>query len=61
MTPRCEFKVTRRRTCGAELHGIYRYCPEHLAKPAELAEKQSEIAQEYVNHYAGDADELEGQ
>jgi hypothetical protein len=59
--PRCSYPITRRRTCGVELRGIYRYCPEHLAKPAELAEKQSEIAQEYVNHYAGDADELEGQ
>jgi hypothetical protein len=59
MTPRCSYPITRRRTCGAELHGIYRYCDEHMAKPGELTDKQREIAQEYVNHYAAEADELE--
>lgn len=57
MTPRCEFKVTSRRTCGTALTGIYRYCPEHmqvqLANPmGELTEQQRERADEYVERAA---------
>ena len=41
MTPRCSFPITRRRTCGVELHGIYSYCPEHMR--AQLANPMGEL------------------
>jgi hypothetical protein len=60
--PRCSYPITRRRTCGVELRGIYRYCPEHLVKTAyqsPIGTTNAEIATEYANYYAGEADELE--
>jgi hypothetical protein len=58
MTPRCEFKLSPRRTCGVELHGIWRYCPEHLGRPAALVsnDKAREAAKEYLDYYAADAE-----